>query len=122
MNQDVLSPVTSAQIAEFEANLQHCSTTVSGRNVTAAEQLFTLLENIVLQGRDPIKAIEAVSNLLVDVQGDSSSTAYNITTCLLIAVEQYKNSQTGQGVQCRIILIIYSGLVDRAASNGLGNG
>ena len=87
MNQDVLTPVTSAQIAEFEAILQHCSTTVFGRNVTAAEQLCTLLENIVLQGRDPIKAIEAVSNLLVDVQGDSSSTAYNITTCLLRAVE-----------------------------------
>lgn len=67
MNQDVLTLVTSAQIAEFEAILQHCSTAVLGRNITASEQLCTLLENIVLQGRDPIKAIEAISDLLVDV-------------------------------------------------------
>jgi hypothetical protein len=80
-------PLTPAQIREFEGILQHRSTTVFGRNITTVEQLCTLLENIVGQGRDPIEAITAVNELLGNVQGVSSATISNITTCLLRAVE-----------------------------------
>lgn len=80
-------PLTSAQLREYESILQHRSVTVFGRNITTVEQLCTLFENIVLQGRDPIAAIEAATNLLEDVQGVSSATASNITTCLLRAVQ-----------------------------------
>jgi len=49
--------------------------------------LCTLLENIHGQGRDPIEAIEAAADLLGNVQGVSSTTISNITTCLLRAVQ-----------------------------------
>jgi hypothetical protein len=80
-------PLTPAQIAEFEGILQHRSITVFGRNITTIEQLCTLLENIHGQGRDPIEAIEAAADLLGNVQGVSSTTVSNITTCLLRAVQ-----------------------------------
>jgi hypothetical protein len=79
--------LTPAQIAEFEGILQHCSITVFGRNITTIGQLCTLLENIHGQGRDPIEAIEAAADLLGNVQGVSSTTISNITTCLLRAVQ-----------------------------------
>jgi hypothetical protein len=80
-------PLTPAQIVEFEGILQHRSITVFGRNITTIEQLCTLLENIHGQGRDPIEAIEAAADLLGNVQGVSSTTVSNITTCLLRAVQ-----------------------------------
>jgi len=80
-------PLTPAQIAEFEGTLQHRSITVFGRNITTIEQLCTLLENVHGQGRDPIEAIEAAADLLGNVQGVSSTTISNITTCLLRAVQ-----------------------------------
>jgi hypothetical protein len=80
-------PLTPAQIVEFEGILQHRSITVFGRDITTIEQLCTLLENIHGQGRDPIEAIEAAADLLGNVQGVSSTTVSNITTCLLRAVQ-----------------------------------
>jgi hypothetical protein len=80
-------PLTPAQIREFEGILQHRSTTVFGRNITTIEEVCTLLENIVGQGGDPIEDITAVNELLGSVQGLSSATISNITTCFLRAVQ-----------------------------------
>jgi len=80
-------PLTTAQIREFEGILQHRSFVVFGRNLTTVEQLCTLLENIVGQGRDPIEDITRVNELLGSVQGLSSTTIDNITNCLTRAVE-----------------------------------
>jgi hypothetical protein len=80
-------PLTDAQKSEYESILQDRSVTVFGRELTTIEELCTLLRNIVLQGRDPIEAIEAATNLFEDVQGVSSGTVSDIRTCLLRVVE-----------------------------------
>jgi hypothetical protein len=80
-------PLTDAQKSEYESILQDRSVTIFGRELTTIEELCTLLRNIVLQGRDPIEAIEAATNLFEDVQGVSSGTVSDIMTCLLRAVE-----------------------------------
>ena len=80
-------PLTDAQKSEYERILQDRSITVFGRSITTVEELCTLLRNIVLQGRDPIEAIEAAINLFEDVQGVSAATVSNIETCLLRAVQ-----------------------------------
>jgi hypothetical protein len=46
-----------------------------------------LLRNIVLQERDPAPAIEAATSLFEDIEGVSSGTVSDITTCLLRAVQ-----------------------------------
>jgi hypothetical protein len=81
------NPLTPAQKSEYEGILQHRSIAVFGRNITTVEQLCTLLGNIVGQGRDPTEAIEAAAELFEDIQGVSSATVSNITTCLLRAVQ-----------------------------------
>ena len=80
-------PLTAAQKSEFEGIVQHRSSIVFGTNITTIEQLCTFLRNIVLQGRDPIEAIERIQSMLMDVEGVSSGTVSNITSCMQRAIE-----------------------------------
>jgi hypothetical protein len=80
-------PLTAAQKSEFEGIVQHRSSIVFGTNITTIEQLCTFLRNIVLQGRDPIEAIEQIQSMLMDVEGVSSGTVSNITSCMQRAIE-----------------------------------
>jgi hypothetical protein len=80
-------PLTAAQKSEFEGIVQHRSSIVFGTNITTIEQLCTFLRNIVLQERDPIEAIERIQSMLMDVEGVSSGTVSNITSCVLRAIE-----------------------------------
>ena len=80
-------PLTAAQKSQFEGIVQHRSSIVFGTNITTIEQLCTFLRNIVLQGRDPIEAIERIQSMLMDVEGVSSSTVTNITSCMQRAIE-----------------------------------
>ena len=80
-------PLTAAQKSEFEGIVQHRSSIVFGTNITTIEQLCTFLRNIVLQGRDPIEAIERIQSMLMDVEGVSSVTVSNITSCMQRAIE-----------------------------------
>jgi hypothetical protein len=80
-------PLTDAQESEYEAILADRSVGAFGRSITTVEELCTLLRNIVLQGRDPIEAIEVAVDMLGDIQGVSGGTVSDITTCLLRAVE-----------------------------------
>ena len=80
-------PLTAAQKSEFEGIVQHRSSIVFGTNITTIEQLCTFLRNIVLQGRDPIEAIEQIQGMLMDVEGVSSGTVSNITSCMQRAIE-----------------------------------
>ena len=79
-------PLTAAQKSEFEGIVQHRSSIVFGTNITTIEQLCTFLRNIVLQGRDPIEAIERIQSMLMDVEGVSSGTVSNITSCMQRAI------------------------------------
>src|SRR5919112_5381367 len=80
-------PLTAAQKSEFEGIVQHRSSIVFGTNITTIEQLCTFLRNIVLQGRDPIEAIERIQGMLMDVEGVSSGAVSNITSCMQRAIE-----------------------------------
>ena len=80
-------PLTAAQKSEFEDIVQHRSSIVFGTNITTIEQLCTFLRNIVLQERDPIEAIERIQSMLMDVEGVSSGTVSNITSCMQRAIE-----------------------------------
>ena len=80
-------PLTAAQKSEFEDIVQHRSSIVFGTNITTIEQLCTFLRNIVLQGRDPIEAIERIQGMLMDVEGVSSGAVSNITSCMQRAIE-----------------------------------
>jgi hypothetical protein len=80
-------PLTAAQKSEFEGIVQHRSSIVFGTNITTIEQLCTFLRNIVLQGRDPIEAIEQIQSMLMDVEGVSSGNVSNITSCMQRAIE-----------------------------------
>jgi hypothetical protein len=80
-------PLTDVQLSEYERLLQDRSVTLFGRELTTIEELCTLLRNIVLQERDPLPAIEAATSLFEDIEGVSSDTVSDITTCLLRAVE-----------------------------------
>ena len=80
-------PLTAAQKSEFEGIVQHRSSIVFGTNITTIEQLCTFLRNIVLQEGDPIEAIEQIQSMLMDVEGVSSGTVSNITSCVLRAIE-----------------------------------
>ena len=42
---------------------------------------------MVLQGEDPIEAINNIQELLMEIEGVSSGTASNITSCVQRAVE-----------------------------------
>ena len=79
--------LTADQKSEFEGIVQHRSSIVFGTNITTIEQLCTFLRNIVLQGRDPIEAIEQIQSMLMDVEGVSSGTVSNITSCMQRAIE-----------------------------------
>jgi hypothetical protein len=78
-------PLTAAQKSEFEGIVQHRSSIAFGTNITTIEQLCTFLRNF--QGRDPIEAIERIQSMLMDVEGVSSGTVSNITSCVLRAIE-----------------------------------
>ena len=80
-------PLTAAQKSEFEGIVQHRSSIVFGTNITTIEQLCTFLRNIVLQEGDPIEAIERIQSMLMDVEGVSSGTVSNITSCMQRAIE-----------------------------------
>ena len=80
-------PLTAAQKSGFEDIVQRRSSIVFGTNITTIEQLCTFLRNIVLQGRDPIEAIERIQSMLMDVEGVSSGTVSNITSCMQRAIE-----------------------------------
>jgi hypothetical protein len=79
-------PLTAAQKSGFEGIVQHRSSIVFGTNITTIEQLCTFLRNIVLQGRDPVEAIEDIQGMLMDVEGVSSGTVSNITSCMQRAI------------------------------------
>jgi hypothetical protein len=81
------NPLTDVQLSEYERLLQDRSVTLFGRELTTIEDLCTLLRNIVLQERDPLPAIEAATSLFEDIEGVSSGTVSDITTCLLRAVQ-----------------------------------
>jgi len=80
-------PLTAAQKSEFEGIVQHRSSIAFGTNITTIEQLCTFLRNIVHQGRDPLEAIERIQSMLMDVEGVSSGTVSNITSCMQRAIE-----------------------------------
>jgi hypothetical protein len=80
-------PLTAAQKSDFEDIVQHRSSIAFGTNITTIEQLCTFLRNIVLQGGDPIEAIELIQSMLMDVEGVSSGTVSNITSCMQRAIE-----------------------------------
>ena len=80
-------PLTAAQKSGFEDIVQRRSSIVFGTNITTIEQLCTFLRNIVLQERDPIEAIERIQSMLMDVEGVSSGTVSNITSCIQRAIE-----------------------------------
>ena len=80
-------PLPLAQKSEFEGILQDRSSIVFGTNITTIEQLCTFLRNMVLQGEDPIEAINNIQELLMEIEGVSSGTASNITSCVQRAVE-----------------------------------
>ena len=79
-------PLTAAQKSGFEGIVQYRSSIVFGTNITTIEQLCTFLRNIVLQGGDPIDAIEQTQSMLMDVEGVSSGTVSNITSCMQRAI------------------------------------
>ena len=79
--------LTAAQKSGFEDIVQRRSSIVFGTNITTIEQLCTFLRNIVLQERDPIEAIERIQSMLMDVEGVSSGTVSNITSCIQRAIE-----------------------------------
>jgi len=80
-------PLTAAQKSGFEDIVQRRSSIVFGTNITTIEQLCTFLRNIVLQERDPMEAIERIQSMLMDVEGVSSGTVSNITSCIQRAIE-----------------------------------
>jgi hypothetical protein len=82
-------PLTPGQKSDFESVVHsRFSTVFPGTNITTIEQLCTFLENIVLQGEDPIEATELIQSILTEeVEGVSPGTASNITSCVLRAVE-----------------------------------
>ena len=79
-------PLTAAQKSGFEGIVQHRSSILFGTNITTIEQLWTFLRNIVSQGGDPVDAIEDTQSMLMDVEGVSSGTVSNITSCMQRAI------------------------------------
>jgi hypothetical protein len=79
-------PLTAAQKSDFEGIVQHRSSILFGTNITTIEQLCTFLRNIVSQGGDPVDAIEDTQSMLMDVEGVSSGTVSNITSCMQRAI------------------------------------
>ena len=79
-------PLTATQKSGFEGIVQYRSSIVFGTNITTAEQLCTFLRNIVLRGGDSIEAIEDIQGMLMDVEGVSSGTVSNITSCMQRAI------------------------------------
>jgi hypothetical protein len=79
-------PLTAAQKLGFEGIVQHRSSILFGTNITTIEQLCTFLRNIVSQGGDPVEDIEDTQSMLMDVEGVSSGTVSNITSCMQRAI------------------------------------
>jgi hypothetical protein len=74
--------LTASQKSEFEERLPG-----QFPGVTTIEQLCTFLRNLVLQGVDPIEAVNNGVGGELDVVGVDPSTRQNITLCVLRAIE-----------------------------------